>query len=411
MTQTWAVFVDAYRELNSKKLFWIVMILSALVVLAFACVGLSPTGITVLWWDFKSPINGSVLSTASFYRFVFQSFGVKFWLGWISTILALVATCGLMPEFVSSGSIELTLSKPIGRTRMFLTKFAAGLLFTFMQVSVFSVAVLLVIGLRGHEWDFRVLLAVPIVTIFYSYLFCLCTLVGLVTRSAIFSLVATLVLWIGIFAIHAVESGLFLGLEVAAETRVQRLEKQLEHAQNTETPKPEKAAGSGLTGAFLNALSPKSDEAQVQRIRKDLEAAREDEARWVYWHNVAFAIKTILPKTTETTEYLTRVLITEDELAKLDPNEESREGRHAARREARAAARAAAVEHAKEANEPPPPPPPTLLDLSDEDASSIGREMAKRLHDRSVAWVIGTSLGFEAVVLALACWIFRRRDF
>ncbi len=35
-TQTWGLLVDAYRELNSKKLFWVVLMLSGLVVLAFA---------------------------------------------------------------------------------------------------------------------------------------------------------------------------------------------------------------------------------------------------------------------------------------------------------------------------------------------------------------------------------------
>jgi hypothetical protein len=36
-------------------------------------------------------------------------------------------------------------------------------------------------------------------------------------------------------------------------------------------------------------------------------------------------------------------------------------------------------------------------------------EEAKR--NRTVAWVLGTSIAFEVVVLGIACWIFRRRDF
>ena len=31
MTQTMAIFLDAYRELNSRKLFWITLILSGVV--------------------------------------------------------------------------------------------------------------------------------------------------------------------------------------------------------------------------------------------------------------------------------------------------------------------------------------------------------------------------------------------
>lgn len=44
MRQTWAILFDAYRELNAKKLFWITLALSGLVVVAFAMVSLTPKG-------------------------------------------------------------------------------------------------------------------------------------------------------------------------------------------------------------------------------------------------------------------------------------------------------------------------------------------------------------------------------
>ena len=40
-TQTSAMFLDAYRDLHSKKLFWITLVLSLVIVLGFAVVGLS----------------------------------------------------------------------------------------------------------------------------------------------------------------------------------------------------------------------------------------------------------------------------------------------------------------------------------------------------------------------------------
>ena len=39
MTQTAALFLDAYRELQAKKLFWAVMILSVVVIGLFAAFG------------------------------------------------------------------------------------------------------------------------------------------------------------------------------------------------------------------------------------------------------------------------------------------------------------------------------------------------------------------------------------
>ena len=39
------------------------------------------------------------------------------------------------------------------------------------------------------------------------------------------------------------------------------------------------------------------------------------------------------------------------------------------------------------------------------------QEVIDVLRGRSIAWVVGTSLGFEAVVLAFAAMIFCRRDY
>jgi hypothetical protein len=38
-------------------------------------------------------------------------------------------------------------------------------------------------------------------------------------------------------------------------------------------------------------------------------------------------------------------------------------------------------------------------------------ELQAELNRRTVAWIIGTSVAFEVVVLTLAIWIFCRRDY
>ena len=45
LIQTGAMFVDAYRELHSKKLFWITLVLSLLVVVSFAFVSINDKGL------------------------------------------------------------------------------------------------------------------------------------------------------------------------------------------------------------------------------------------------------------------------------------------------------------------------------------------------------------------------------
>ena len=180
MTQTIALLIDAYRDLNARKLFWFTMILSRLVVACMAAVGTGEKGLKILVWELGIPmINNELISEDLFYKSVFSGLGISTWLTWAATILALISTANIFPELISSGSIELLLSRLIGRLRLFLTKYFTGLLFVALQVLVFATSSFLVIGPRGGVWEPGLFVAVPLVVTFFSYLFCICVLIGL----------------------------------------------------------------------------------------------------------------------------------------------------------------------------------------------------------------------------------------
>ncbi|GJQ30183.1 MAG: hypothetical protein HBSAPP03_20670 [Phycisphaerae bacterium] len=390
MIQTWAMLVDAYRELNAKKLFWITLLISGLVVAAFAMVGLTEKGIKVIVWDIPVPMfNTTTIEPATFYKLIFSNLGIGFWLSWGATILAIISTASIFPDFVSSGSIELTLSKPISRLRLFLTKYATGLLFVTLQVAMFSLASFLVIGLRGGAWLPQVFWAVPIVVLFFSYLFSICTLVGLVTRSTIAALLVTVIMWLFFFGLNATDA-VFVQLreqavlrEKALVTRVDNLEKRAAQRVREKrqaaldldpaaTPRPDDP----VTPEDLDADNPRLP-AQRQKLADE----RESVAKWSKWSRLFVGIKTPLPKTAETIEVLERVLISEAELARFRAPGDEEEFNVGER----------------------------------DDVRISGREMRqsteKALKSRSLWWVMGTSAGFEAVVLLIAGWIFCRRDF
>ncbi len=53
-----------------------------------------------------------------------------------------------------------------------------------------------------------------------------------------------------------------------------------------------------------------------------------------------------------------------------------------------------------------------FLKMLDQMGNGEGSSAAQEeMNERPLWWVLGTSLAFEALVLALACWIFCRRDF
>ena len=364
--QTWALFLDAYRELNARKLFWITLVLSGVVVAAFAAVGLNESGLTILWWQLELPLNTTVISEEVFYKSLFVNLGIGFWLAWLATILALVSTASVFPEMITSGSIDLLLSKPLGRWRLFLTKYATGLLFVTLQVAVFCTTSFLVIGWRGNAWEPAIFLGIPIVVVFYSYLFSICVLLGLITRSTIASLLLTLLIWVLVFAVHGTESGLLMA-RINADMNVESLERDLhridefrETAEAEDRPLP----------------------AWIRGLDQELEAARTSRDRWRLAHRIAYGVKTAMPKTSETIALLERWMISLAELPDREGEEE-------------------------------PPATGALLSPPSQrvDPQELNMRLAERIRARSVWWVLGTSLAFEAVVLALACWIFTRRDY
>jgi hypothetical protein len=410
MIQTLALLLDAYRELNSKKLFWITLMLSGLVVAAFAGIGVGDHGMSVFFWEIPIPgINRNVIPPDTFYKLAFVKFGIGFWLAWIATVLALVSTAPIFPDFLAGGAIELVLSKPIGRVRLFFTKYLAGLLFVTLQVGVFTVACFLVIGLRGKVWDPRLFLAIPIVVCFFSYLFSICALLGMTTRSTIASLLGTLLVWFFIFMLNSADA-ITLTFREQTAMEVENLTRRVQKMEQWAVDDLDKKAGLKTEAAPApdaqgqtestppDASQPKgrytqdqldADNPALPLARRQLDDAKGTNRTLTKWNSIFVGAKTALPKTGETIEVLKRALLTHEEMVKFRVNEE---GDDQPRRER-----------------------PRRRSGGSEDVRVDDREVAGRVEDlidkRSISWVIGTSLCFEGVMLAIAAWLFARRDF
>lgn len=379
--QTWALLVAAYRELNARKLFWLSIVLSGLVVLSIGALGLDEDGITIFAWTLESPFfNSAVVAPETFYKLLFSNLGVQFWLGLGATILALVSTAGIIPDLVTAGTIDMMVSKPVGRTRLFLTKYATGLLFTALQVTVFTVACFLVIGVRGGAWEPGLLIAIPLVVLFYSYLYCVCALVGLLTRSTVASLLLTMIFWFMVFGVQSAEQLVSVGRTAS------RLELEaISHDLDAERAHPEGA-----------------DALEVERLEEELAAQRSDDDTWQLVYAPISWLSTVLPKTGETLSLLERSM--EDVAAMPALREEVRAERRAERRRERG-------EDARPRPDDGAGPGGEIFGSSRVGGREIEDTVADERAARSELYVIGTSLGFEAFILAIACWRFRRRDF
>jgi len=355
MSQTAALFLDAYRDLNARKMFWIVLIISTLVAASFALVGLTPTGFSILAYDFPSPLfNRRLISPAAFYKLIFLNLGIDWWLTVFATCLALISTASLFPDFLAGGAVDLYLSKPISRLRLFLTKYVCGLLFVALQIACFCLASFLVIGLRGNAWEPGLFLAIPIVVLFYSYLYCLCVLIGVATRSTVAAILLTLLFWVGVIAGHTTEVALLM-FKLDEERTLASLDHKVAAAQ-----------------AALHQASATAPSTRQATLQSRLQEAQEKRADFHFKfdrpHRLFYLVKSVLPKTSETVLLLQRQLIRRADL----PQESS-------------------------------------------PRSDRGNHMAAALQDelrrRGWPWIVGTSVAFECVVLTIAAMIFCWRDY
>lgn len=389
MNQISAMFLDAYRELNHRRLFWITLSLSLVAVAAFAAIGNDEEGLTILHWSIPFPfLSTSFIPSADFYKFIFAQLGVGYWLGWIASIIALVSTASIFPDFVDRGSIDLMLSKPIGRARLFLTKFATGLLFAGLQVLVFTVASFLVIGFRGGDWELWLFVAIPIVLIFYSYLFAVQAVIGLLTRSVIASIIGVLLFWMLLFLVQTGD-GATLAWRVTQEITTERRADRLDRLQAISVEAEDErlrlaelaADGDAFAEQDLVEATDESDLLAARFLAVQEEQADElgvlETARTVNdWFHLA---NTVLPKTGETIDMLSRIL--RDQADLVIPTSE--DGDETIRRFGE-------MVGPREFNE---------------------RLIAAQDESHSYAWVLTTSLGFEALVLGFGVWRFSRRDY
>ncbi|MEX0876562.1 MAG: ABC transporter permease, partial [Phycisphaerales bacterium] len=388
LTQTAAIFVDAYRELNAKKLFWITMGLNLLAVILFASLGINDKGFTFWHWTFDSMFfNTDMVSKELFYKLQFTTWGVPIWLSWVTTILALISTAGIIPDLVSGGTIEPILSKPISRVRLFLTKYFTGLLFVCLQILVFSVGCFLVLGIRADSWEFGLFMAIPIVLAFFSYLFSFCVLIGLVTRSTIAALLLTILFWCVIFIVNTGDS-MMLSQREGAILRVEDRQTDLEAQERFSATRIEQYREQGkpipgegdepLPETATDTLAAVNPTLTLARTR--LTDAQDAQRTWTTWAARVYALKTILPKTQETIGLLERHLISNEEIEKLMEQQGRGE-----------------------------------IEAPDEDVSafadpSVGPRVVEIVPRRSIWWIHRTSFIFEAVMLGIATRIFARRD-
>lgn len=109
----------------------------------------------------------------------------------IGIFLAIFATAHLVPRLQDKGTVDLYLSRPVGRMQILLSRYAAGLLLAAANVIYLIGAIWLIVIWKTHVVHLRFLLSGVIIMFSIAVLLAFAFAVGVVTSSTAVSIMAT----------------------------------------------------------------------------------------------------------------------------------------------------------------------------------------------------------------------------
>lgn len=205
--QTWALIVDSFRESLDRKIFWVMLLVELLVVAGMFCVGFSPGRVDILFgtWFFETN-QFTALSGVDSAKIagITVHFIMDLVLGWSGVTLAIIATAGFFPTMLERGSVEVLLSKPLSRGKLFLGKYLGSMAFIAIHASIFVFFSFLVIGFRWKVWLPGYLLTIPLLVVLFSYIYAISAWAGVMFRSTVAAVLLSLGAWVGFAGVQAV---------------------------------------------------------------------------------------------------------------------------------------------------------------------------------------------------------------
>jgi hypothetical protein len=121
--------------------------------------------------------------------------------GIVGVIAAILVTSTIVPQMLEPGSITLLLSKPVSRSLLFISKFVGACAFILLNVAYLVVGLWLILGLRFEIWNQGMLWCIPVFMFLFLIYYAVSALAGLIWKSAVISVVLTVVFWASCFSV------------------------------------------------------------------------------------------------------------------------------------------------------------------------------------------------------------------
>jgi len=173
-----------FREALAKRIFLFFFSVSTFVIVILALI--------FFFFSSGSLAGGFVnSSTASFDNPIAN--GIKFFLIYPlyagGLFISIFSVSGFIPSLLEKGNIDLILSKPVSRDQVILGKFFGGVAMVFVNIFYAIFALWLLIGFKFNVWEVSFLVSAFTITLAFASLYSVIILIGIVTRSSMFSMV------------------------------------------------------------------------------------------------------------------------------------------------------------------------------------------------------------------------------
>jgi ABC-type transport system involved in multi-copper enzyme maturation permease subunit len=123
------------------------------------------------------------------------------WGAGIAMLIATIITAFYIPNMLHKGTVDLLLAKPVRRSSLLIYKYVGGLTFMFLNTLFVVVGIWLALGLRSGLWAPGFLLAILTFTFEFAIFYAVSVLFGVLTRSAVVSILMSCFLWLVLFAV------------------------------------------------------------------------------------------------------------------------------------------------------------------------------------------------------------------
>lgn len=131
-------------------------------------------------------------------------YGLNFIFSTVGVLMALIITANVIPQTFDPGSLNLLLSKPISRSKLFIAQFLGGCAFVTLTMAFFFTGVWLFLGTRMGYWNGRLLFYIPSFIGIFAIYYTASAIAGLIWRSPIVSVIAGAGLWFLTFVMFTV---------------------------------------------------------------------------------------------------------------------------------------------------------------------------------------------------------------